>query len=109
MKVPLTRFSWADATFVDVDPPWRIVEAGRAGKYNRVRTLTTYTLDPGPGGTTRVELVTETEPATLSDKLGEMLGARAWFRRKNAKALRRLRAILEEGHGAGPRATVAAG
>jgi uncharacterized protein YndB with AHSA1/START domain len=109
VKVPLTRFSWADATFVDVEPPWRIVEAGRAGKYNRVRTLTTYTLDPGPGGTTRVELVTETEPATLSDRLGEMLGARSWFRRKNAKALRRLRTILEEGRGAGPRATVAAG
>ena len=109
VKVPFNRFSWADATFVDVDPPRLIVEAGRAGKFNRIRTLTTYTLAPGPGGTTRVELVTETEPATLSDRIGEMLGARMWFRRKNAKALRRLRSILEEGRGAGPRATVAAG
>jgi len=109
VKIPLTRFSWADVTFVDVDPPRQIVEAGRGGKFNRVRTMTTYTLAPGPGGTTRVELVTETEPATLSDRLGEMLGARRWFRRQNAKALRRLRAILEEGRGAGPRATVAGG
>jgi uncharacterized protein YndB with AHSA1/START domain len=109
VKIPLARFNWADATFVEVEPPRRIVEAGRAGKYNRVRTLTTYTLDRGPGGTTRVELVTETDPATLSDRLGEMLGARAWFRRQNGRALRRLRSIMEEGRGAGPRATVAAG
>jgi hypothetical protein len=38
-----------------------------------------------------------------------MMGARMWFRRQNTKALRRLRSILEEGRGAGPRATVAAG
>ena len=65
VKVPFNRFSWADATFVDVDPPRLIVEAGRAGKFNRIRTLTTYTLAPGPGGTTRVELVTETGQTVL--------------------------------------------
>jgi hypothetical protein len=45
----------------------------------------------------------------LSDKLLESLGARTWFRRKNGKALRRLRSILEEDRGRGRRATVAAG
>ncbi len=37
----------------------------------------------------------QTIPATLSDRLMEGLGARGWIRRKNARAMRRLRAILE--------------
>ena len=34
----------------------------------------------------------------------EALGARRWIRRKNRKAMHRLRAIMEEGAGGGPRA-----
>ena len=103
------RFSWADATFVEVDPPRRIVQAGRAGKANRVRWVTEYTLSPGPAGTTKVEVTSETEPATLADRLTERIRGRGRCRRRNAKALRRLRSILEEGVGAGPRATIAGG
>jgi uncharacterized protein YndB with AHSA1/START domain len=108
LKAPGQRFSWGDATFIEVDPPYRIVEAGRGGKFNRVRTLGTYTLTPGPGNTTRVEFSTETEPATPVDRLLESLGARPWLRRQNRRAMRRLRAILEEGEQRGQRATVAA-
>jgi uncharacterized protein YndB with AHSA1/START domain len=107
-KVPANRFSWGDTTFIEVDRPFRIVEAGRGGKFNRVRTLGTWTLTPGPGNTTKVEFVTETEPATRVDRLLESLGARPWLRRKNRRALKRLRAILEEGEQRGRRATVAA-
>lgn len=109
VKAPLNRFSWADATFAEVEPPYRIVEVGRGGKYNRTRILTTYTLTAGPGGTTKVELSTETQTVVLSDRLLEMLGARPWYRRRAAKALRRLRAILEEGEQRGRRATIAGG
>jgi uncharacterized protein YndB with AHSA1/START domain len=108
IKAPGNRFSWADATLIELEPPYRIVEAGRTGKFNRVRTLSSYTLTPGPGNTTRVELTAETEPTTLADRLLESLGARAWLRRQNRKALRRLRAILEEGEMRGTRPTVAA-
>jgi uncharacterized protein YndB with AHSA1/START domain len=108
LKAPGQRFSWGDTTFIEVDPPYRIVEAGRGGKFNRVRTLGTYTLTPGPGNTTRVEFSTETEPATPVDRLLESLGARPWLRRQNRRAMRRLRAILEEGEQRGQRATVAA-
>lgn len=107
VKAPLNRFSWADVTFADVQPPYRIVERGRGGKYNRIRMLGTYTLSSGPGNTTRVEYTLETLPVMLSDKLMEALGGRAWSRRQAAKALRRLRTILEEGRGRGRRATVA--
>jgi uncharacterized protein YndB with AHSA1/START domain len=107
VKAPLNRFSWADVTFADVQAPFRIVERGRGGKYNRIRMLGTYTLSPGPGGTTKVEYTLETLPVMLSDRLMETFGGRAWSRRQAAKALRRLRLILEEDRGRGHRATVA--
>jgi uncharacterized protein YndB with AHSA1/START domain len=108
IKAPLNRFSWADFTFAELQPPYRIVERGRGGKFNRIRMLGTYTLSPGPGNTTRVEYTLETVPAQISDKLMEALGGRSWSRRKAAKALRRLRTILEEGRGRGTRASVEA-
>lgn len=108
VKAPLSRFSWADMTFSEVRPPFRIVEHGRGGKFNRVRMLGTYTLSPGPGGTTRVQYSLETEPPLLSDRLMETFGGRAWIRRKLAKAMRRLKTILEEDRGRGHRASMAA-
>ncbi|MGH2873881.1 MAG: SRPBCC family protein [Solirubrobacteraceae bacterium] len=108
VKAPMNRFAWADLTFAEMQPPFKIVERGRGGKYNRIRMVGTYTLSPGPGGTTRVQYTFETEPAQLSDKLMETLGGRSWTRRKAARAMRRLRAILEEGRDRGSRATVAA-
>ncbi|MHB8693673.1 MAG: SRPBCC family protein [Solirubrobacteraceae bacterium] len=108
IKAPLNRFSWADMTFVECQEPHRIVERGRGGKYNRIRMLGTYTLSPASGGTTKVEYTLETEVKLPSDKLMELLGGRAWHRRKAGKAMRRLRSILEENRSRGKRATVAA-
>jgi uncharacterized protein YndB with AHSA1/START domain len=104
---PGARFAWGDVTFVEVDRPRRIVEVGRTGKGNRVRTLGVYELAQGVSGTTRVQFTIETEPATLSDRLMEGLGARGWMRRQNARAMRRLRTILERDEGRGRRVTVA--
>ncbi len=108
VKAPLSRFSWADVTFAEVEPPFRILERGRGGKFNRIRMLATYTLSPGAGGTTKVQYTFETLPVMLSDKLMETFGGRAWVRRQSARALRRLRLILEEGRSRGRRASVAA-
>jgi hypothetical protein len=107
IKAPLNRFSWADMTFAELQRPFKIVERGRGGKYNRIRMLGTYTLSPGPGNTTKVEYTLETVPVMLSDRLMEALGGRSWSRRKAAKAMRRLRSILEENRGRGQRASVA--
>jgi uncharacterized protein YndB with AHSA1/START domain len=106
IKAPLSRFAWADVTLADLQPPFRIVERGRGGKYNRIRILGTYTLTPGASGTTKVEYTLETEPVMLSDRLLEALGGRAWTKRQAARAMRRLRTILEEGRARGKRATV---
>jgi uncharacterized protein YndB with AHSA1/START domain len=109
VKAPGNRFSWADSTFSEVSAPHRIVEVGRTGKANRIRTLGVYELSAAPGGATRVQFTLQTETRVLSDRIMEALGGRAWLRRKNAKAMRRLRSIVERGEGRGQRVTVAAG
>ena len=109
VKAPLNRFSWADVTLAELEPPYRIVERGRGGKYNRVRMLGTYTLTSAPGGTTKVEYSLETDPALPSDRLLEALGGRAWTHRKAARSMRRLRTILEQGRDRGRRPSVAGG
>jgi uncharacterized protein YndB with AHSA1/START domain len=114
VKAPGVRFSWAEVTFAEVQRPRRIVEVGRTGKNNRIRTLGVWELDPVVGVATRVTFTLQTEPATPADRLMEALGTRRWLLRQNRKALRRLRAILEEGAGSGAaargrRVTVAGG
>jgi uncharacterized protein YndB with AHSA1/START domain len=107
IKAPLARFNWADVTFAEVQSPYKIVEHGRWGKYNRIRTLGTYTLSPGPSGTTKVEYTLETLPVMPSDRLMEAFGGRAWSKRQASRAMRRLRSILEQNRGRGQRATIA--
>jgi uncharacterized protein YndB with AHSA1/START domain len=108
VKAPLNRFSWADLTLVELQPPYRIVQRGRGGKFNRVRMLGAYTLTPAAGGTTKVQFTVETQPVMPSDRLMEALCGRAWNRRQAARAMRRLRAILEDGRDRGQRASIAA-
>ena len=116
VDAPLNRFSWAEVTFAEVEPPHRIVEVGRTGKSNRIRTLGVWQLDPAPAGATRVSFTLQTWPATFSDRLMESFGARSWMRRRHQRVLRRLRAILEQDGSAptraakrGARVTVAGG
>jgi uncharacterized protein YndB with AHSA1/START domain len=109
VKAPLTRFPWADSTIVEVVPQRRIVEVGRTGKYNRIRTIGVFELEPAAGNSTRVRFTHETEPRLRSDKLLEGLAGRGWMKRKLGKAMRRLRSILEEDHDRGTRPTIAGG
>jgi uncharacterized protein YndB with AHSA1/START domain len=109
IKTPVrSRFNFGDSTLTEVVAPRLIVERGRIGKYNRILSRGVYELEEASGGSTRVTFTFETKPKFLSDKLNEALGGR-WFKRKNKKALNRLRAILEEGLDRGTRPTVAGG
>jgi uncharacterized protein YndB with AHSA1/START domain len=109
IKAPLHRFPWGDSTIVEVQEPRRIVEAGRTGKFNRIRTLGIYELDPAAADETRVRFTLQTDPRMPTDRLLEGLGARAWMKRRLRKAMRRLQSILEEDRGRGLRPTVAGG
>jgi uncharacterized protein YndB with AHSA1/START domain len=110
-KAHLDRFGWADLTFLTVEPPRQIVGVGRGGKYNRTKSYCEWNLTATGARTTRVEFMFETEPALPTDKIMEALsGRRGWFKRNARKAVKRLRAILEEGETSrerGARATVA--
>jgi uncharacterized protein YndB with AHSA1/START domain len=108
LDAPLNRFSWGDMTFVEVQRPYRIVALGRGGKFNRNRTTTIWTLDPDGDNGTHVEVMTETEPALITDKVVETLtGYRGWMKRNLRKSVRRLQGILEEDYDRGQRASVA--
>ena len=65
--------------------------------------------DRGRPNTTLVRFTFETKPKFLSDRLQESLGGASWLKRKNAKALKRLRTILEDGHGRGKKPTISGG
>jgi uncharacterized protein YndB with AHSA1/START domain len=109
VQAPLNRFPWGDSTIIEVVRPRKIVEAGRMGKYNRIRTLGVYELEPAAAGTTRVTFTLLTEPGTATDRFLESLGARGWTKRKLSKSMRRLRDILEEDRARGARPTLAGG
>jgi uncharacterized protein YndB with AHSA1/START domain len=104
---PLNRFSWEDVTFLEVQPPYRILGVGRGGKFNRIETASEWRLEPAAGGGTRVEFTYETVPALPTDKIVDAIRGRAWFRHGAKRAMKRLQAILEEDRDRGQRATVA--
>ena len=100
------RYAYGDMTFIEVERPFRIVAAGRGGKFNRNKTWTTWELSPS-GNATRVEVTTETEPALVTDKIMEgVMLKRGWTKRRLGKALSRLQSILEEDLDRGRRVTV---
>lgn len=106
VDAPFQRFSWADLSFVEVTPPFRIVAVGRGGKFNRNKLWWEWRLDPETGGGTRVSFSAETDAALPTDRLMQGFMYRSWFRRKSNKALKRLQSILEDDKGRGRRATV---
>jgi uncharacterized protein YndB with AHSA1/START domain len=106
LDAPLDRFAWGDMTFIEVQPPYKIVAAGRGGKFNRKKTWTTWTLQPS-GSATRLEVTTESVPALPTDKFIEAVtNRRGWYKRKLSKSLARIQSILEEDTDRGARATV---
>ncbi|HTW11522.1 MAG TPA: SRPBCC family protein, partial [Solirubrobacteraceae bacterium] len=42
VKAPLSRFSWADLTIAELQPPFKVVLRGRGGKFNRIKMIETY-------------------------------------------------------------------
>src|SRR4051794_38795695 len=89
VEAPLDRYAWGDMTFIEVEPPYRIVAAGRGGKFNRNKTWTTWTLEPA-GAATKVEVTTESEPALATDKLMEAgTRRRGWVKRPPRQGPRR--------------------
>ncbi len=109
-KSRFDRFSYGDLTLAEVVPPQRIVGTGRAGRFNRIRTRSEWTLEEDGPGRTKVEFTTESTPATFADRqMEKLLGVRRSTARCHRKALDRLRSILEGGEQRGTRTSVSGG
>ncbi|HEV2874631.1 MAG TPA: SRPBCC family protein [Thermoleophilaceae bacterium] len=94
LRGPLAK-EYAELTVREVDRPRRIVEEIRLGRRGRNRFVAVYDFTSEGGGTTRVELTTYGEPATMVDRMRQF-GAAGWIRRQSKKSLDRLRMIFEE-------------
>jgi len=90
--------------------PARIVATGRAGRFNRIRTRSVWTLEEDGAGRTKVTFETQSTPALKSDELMEkFLRVRVAATKCHSRALERLRSILESGEDRGEHVTVAGG
>jgi uncharacterized protein YndB with AHSA1/START domain len=104
------RSVWMDTTILAEEEPYRIVEAGRGGRGNRIEAHTVWELTEGPGALTTVRVSHWTEPANPVDRALEIAsGASFWQQRGWRQALRRLRDLLEAERAALHRVTVAGG
>ena len=109
-KSRFDRFSYGDITLAELQPPERIVATGRAGRFNRIRTRSEWTLEEDGPDRTVVEFTTESTPATSSDRrMEKLLRVRRSTARCHRRALDRLRAILESGEQRGTRTSVSGG
>jgi uncharacterized protein YndB with AHSA1/START domain len=109
-KSRFDRFSYGDLTLAELRPPEWILATGRAGRFNRIRTRSEWTLEPAGDGGTLVTFTTQTTPATYADrKMEKLLRVRSSTTRCHKKALDRLRSILEGGEQRGARTSVSGG
>jgi hypothetical protein len=90
------RHPWITIAVVESVRPERTVEEGRGGKAGRRRTRGIYELAVAAPEATKVSFTNEFEPAGVLERLQAPL-ARSYLRRQNARALQRLKAILENG------------
>jgi uncharacterized protein YndB with AHSA1/START domain len=96
---------YMETLIAEADRPYRIVEHGRGGRLDRVAMRLVWELEAGP--TTTVRLTFWTAPPSAFDRFRE-LGRERWWRRRLAKALTRMRELVESG-AAVPRIEIAGG
>jgi hypothetical protein len=96
LEPPAARL-WMETVIEELDPPYRVFERGRTGRFDRTPVFTVWELVAGPGARSEVSIHFWTEPSHPVDKLKERLGAARWYRRQWSRALERLKDILESG------------
>jgi Polyketide cyclase / dehydrase and lipid transport len=87
---------YAETAIIELDPPRRIVEAGRAGRQGKIRTGTRWDFTREGSSHTRVVLLMWMDGGTQREQLKQRLGLRRWLRRQAKTSLERLRLIVEE-------------
>jgi uncharacterized protein YndB with AHSA1/START domain len=92
-KAPGGASQWMDMEVVDAEAPARIVERSVSAGGKR-RTRGTYRLEEAGDGRTRIEFELVYEAAPTADRLLSPL-VRAWLRKANDTAMRRLAEQLQ--------------
>jgi uncharacterized protein YndB with AHSA1/START domain len=85
---------YMETVIAEADRPYRIVEHGRGGRLDRVSMRLVWELEAGP--TTTVSVTFWTIPPSAIDRIRE-LGRDRWWRRRWARALKRMRELIESG------------
>jgi hypothetical protein len=103
-RIP-ARGLWMETVIAESEPPHRILERGRGGRLDRIPIFTAWELIEGPGPEgceLRVTFVTEpVKPIDrMLDVAARLRGAERWYRRQWARALGRIKALVEDGAGA---------
>jgi uncharacterized membrane protein len=93
-NAPMSQ-DWTEFEIVEDEAPSRIVEEG-VGAHGKRHTRGTYRLEELPGGQTKVSFELEWVKASRAERLCPPL-MRAFVRRPNGKAMRRLAKRLEQG------------
>lgn len=86
---------WMETVVEEVEPPHRLLERGRGSRADRMEIGTGWELVEGPASTTELTVTFWADPSNPADAARSKLGASGWYRRRWKRALRRLRALVE--------------
>jgi hypothetical protein len=100
--------AYMETVIAEAEHPYRVVESGRGGRFDRIPCRALWELREGPAGMTVVSFTFSTEPKAIVDRLREF-GRCGWWRRRWKRALRRLGDLIETGSDAAAPRTVVAG
>jgi hypothetical protein len=89
--------TWFETAIEEAEPPHMIVERGRGGRLDRIKTSTVWEIVEGPGAVNTLTVTYWTEPPTIIDHLREFRRTARWYRHQWEVALRRLRDLAESG------------
>jgi uncharacterized protein YndB with AHSA1/START domain len=87
---------WMETVIEEVESPHRLIERGHGARADRMDFGTAWELVEGSGATTDVTVTFWGQGSNMSDSARARLGAARWYRRQWKRALKRLRALLED-------------
>ena len=97
MRIAKPRI-WMETVIVEAEPPYRVMERGKGGRWDRIPILTAWEVVAGPGSATSVVTVRfGTETAHPEDRVRELRFGERFYRRQWSTALSRLKDLVESG------------